>query len=65
MNTLQSVIRLFEIKETIETNKPCCEHRNALHKEFFTIKASLLDSNFAFDNVKELISEIEYKILKS
>ncbi|GAB6086588.1 hypothetical protein [Alkaliphilus crotonatoxidans] len=62
MNTLQSIIRLFEIKETLEAGPLSPNLRPRVHSEFKTIKAALLDSNFAFDNVKELISEIEYII---
>ncbi len=64
MSTLQAIIRLYEIKEAIENGSLCPNLQPRIHGEFEAIKASLLDSNFAFDNVKELISEIEYIIEK-
>ncbi|WP_026478061.1 hypothetical protein [Alkaliphilus transvaalensis] len=62
MNTLQAIIRLHEIKETIEDKKIKWDYVDSLYKEFEIIKTSLLHSHFAFEKVQNLILEIENKM---
>ncbi len=62
MNTLQAIIRLYEIKETMEEKKLKQDYTEILQNEFQKIKTFLLHSNFAFDNVKNLIVEVEKKM---
>ncbi|SCY66663.1 hypothetical protein [Alkaliphilus peptidifermentans] len=62
MTTLEAIIRLNEIKETLENKHLNYEHFNSLCQEFHSIKNQLLKSNFAFDNIKILITEVEKAI---
>ena len=62
MNILKTIIRLYEIKKEVETESIKCNHRKVLTEEFDCIKITILNSNFAFDNVKQLITEVESKI---
>jgi|GEM_PF-5597299 len=62
MNILKSIIRLHEIKDEIDTESIKCTHRQILTEEFDIIKLTILKSNFAFDNVKQLLTEVESKI---
>ncbi|KAB3537708.1 hypothetical protein F8154_02545 [Alkaliphilus pronyensis] len=62
MSTLKAVIRLQEIKSTLENRHFNCEHFNSLCHEFECIKLKLLKSNFAFDNIVCLLSEVENTI---
>lgn len=62
MNILNSIIRLYEIKNQVETEILPCNHRQTLTEEFHNIKVTILNSNFAFDNVKQLITEVEVKL---
>jgi hypothetical protein len=62
MNILNSIIRLYEIKKEMEARSIPCNHLETLTEEFDSLKISILSSNFAFDNVKQLLTEVETKI---
>ncbi len=62
MNILKSINRLYEIKNEMETDAVRYSNRQTLTEEFDSLKITILSSNFAFDNVKQLITEVESKI---
>ncbi len=62
MNILKSIIRLYEIKNEMEADVLHYSNRQTLTEEFDSLKVTILNSNFAFDNVRQLITEVESKI---
>lgn len=60
MSPLQAIIRLQQIRD--EINGARGDHSTALVEEFTSLKSALLDSPFAFNNVKELIHQVESMI---
>ncbi|KAB3530257.1 hypothetical protein [Alkaliphilus serpentinus] len=65
MTTLQAVIRLKEIKETIENYKIPSDLLVNIQQEFLSLKSQLLSSSFAFEGVIGLIDEVEAKLNKA
>lgn len=62
MNILKSIIRIYEIKNEMEADVLHYSNRPTLIEEFDSLKVTILNSNFAFDNVRQLITEVESKI---
>lgn len=58
---LKVIIQLQQIRDKIEEGNLSNDCRQKLLKEFISLKNTLLKSNFAFDNVKKLVLDIEHK----